>query len=171
LADQTYKPDEEDVSEIISSLSHEIEELHGPDGGNLIKTIVEKRGLFSSTREVFADPPETFEDDVVLPGTPADTHALLFMAANRHLRAKGEWDFFAVVETAEVIAHAEGKDPAETISRHFGLWLEGLTARTGSLSIEAVAARFLTASDRVFTLLDQTPENAGSRVQLCRCVA
>jgi hypothetical protein len=158
LADQTDKPDEEDVSEIISSLNHEIEELHGPDGSNLIKTIVEKRGLLSSTREVFANPPETFEEDVVFPGTPADAHTLLFMAANRHLRAKGEMDFFAVVETAEDIAHAEGKDPAETISRHFGLWLEELTARTGSLSIETAAARFLNASDRLFALLDETPE-------------
>jgi hypothetical protein len=158
LADQTDKPDEEDVSEIISSLKHSIEELQGPNGGNLIKTIVEKRGLLSSTREVFSNPPETFEEDAVLPWTPADTHALLFMAANRHLRAKGEMDFFAVVETAENIAHAEGKDPSETISHHFGLWLEELTARTGSLSIETAAARFLNASDRVFTLLNETFE-------------
>ncbi len=156
MPDQAVEPDDdEDVNEIVSSLKHEFEELPGPPGGNLIKTVVEKRGIRKSTRPIYADPLENFAQENILGWTPEDTYALLFMAANRHLRAKGEMDFFAVCETAENIAHAEGKDPSETTSRHFLLWLEKMKGQTGALSIETAAAGFIRASDRLFMLLNE----------------
>jgi hypothetical protein len=151
--------DPEDVGEIISStLKHDRARTLGPPGGNLIQTDAEVRGLRTSIQRKYKDPLENAVQKLILAWTPADTHDLLFLAANRHLKAKGLRDFFAVVETAGGIAEAEGKDPSETTTRHFKLWLEQIRQETGSLSIETAAASFIESSDRLFMLLNDNPE-------------
>lgn len=156
MTGQADEPDEDDVKEIFSSLKHEFEELPGSAGGNLIKTIIEKRGIRSSARPIYAVPLENIAQELKLIRTANDTDALLFMAANRHLRARGEMDFYAVADMAEQVADAEGKDVTETTSRHFRLWSKAMETKTGSLSIETAAARFIEARNRLFMLSNKT---------------
>jgi hypothetical protein len=155
MAGQADDPDEDDVNEIVSSLKHEFEEQPGPVGADLIRTIVEKRGIRSSTRPIFANQSDSHERML---STADDTQELLFMAANRHLRAKGEMDFFAVASFAEQVADAEAKDLTETTSLHFRLWLETVVTKYGYLSIETACARFIEAQDHLYTLYNQTAE-------------
>jgi hypothetical protein len=95
--------------------------------------------------------------DAEVETAPADTHALLFMAANRHLLAVGEMDFAAVVETAEICVPS-GYPTPEKISQHFAMWANSLKNRKGSLSIDAIAARFIEAHNRLFMLLNENLE-------------
>jgi hypothetical protein len=157
VSDEPEVPDE-GTGEISSSLKHEIAEELGPSGGNLIKTVAEVRGIRKSIARKYRDPLESKVQKNLAGWTPADTHDLLFMAANRHLKAKGRMDFIAVGETAEAIAEAEGKNVSETTTRHFRLWLDKTRAETGSLSIETAAASFIQSWDRLFTLLNGNPE-------------
>lgn len=157
----TAEPDEAqtDANEIIaSSLKHDIAEEPGPVGSNLIKTVAEVRGIRTSVERKYRDPFENAVQKHIFAWTPADTDNLLFLAANRHLRAKGLMDFFAVLETADDIAEAEGKDPSETATQHFQLWRDKTRADTGSLSIETAAANFVQSSDRLFTLINGNAE-------------
>lgn len=148
-----------DANEIIaSSLKHDIAEEPGPAGSNLIKTVAEVRGIRTSVERKYRDPFENAVQKHIFAWTPADTDNLLFLAANRHLRAKGLMDFFAVLETADDIAEAEGKDPSETATQHFQLWRDKTRADTGSLSIETAAANFVQSSDRLFTLINGNAE-------------
>jgi hypothetical protein len=78
------------------------------------------------------------------------------MAANRHLRAVGEMDAFAVMETAEKLFPEY--PTKEKISEHMRLWAENLKTQKGVLSIDATAAKFLQAADHLLQILDQTPE-------------
>jgi hypothetical protein len=155
VSDEPEVPDE-GTGEISSSLKHEVAEELGPAGGNLIKTVAEVRGIRKSIARTYRDPLTVQKN--MAGWTSADTHDLLFMAANRHLKAKGRMDFIAVGETAEAIAEAEGKNVSETTTRHFRLWLDKTRAETGSLSIETAAASFIQSWDRLFTLLDGNPE-------------
>jgi hypothetical protein len=63
MAGQADEPDEDDVKEIFSSLKHEFEELPGSADGNLIKTIIEKRGIRSSARPIYAVPLENIAQE------------------------------------------------------------------------------------------------------------
>jgi hypothetical protein len=155
MAGQADDPDEDDVNKIFSSLKHEFEEQPGLVGADLIRTIVEKRGIRSSARPIFPNLSDSHERML---STADDTQELLFMAANRHLRAKGEMDFFAVASFAEQVADAEAKDLTETTSRHFRLWLETVVTKYGYLSIETACARFIEAQDHLYTLYNQTAE-------------
>ena len=157
VSDEPEVPDK-GAGEISSSLKHEIAEELGPDGGNLIKTVAEVRGIRKSIERKYRDPLEKAGKKDVAGWTPADNHDLLFMAANRHLKAKGRMNFTDVVEIAEAIAEAGGKSASETITRHLRLWLDQTRAETGSLSIETAAASFIQSWDRLFTLLNGNPE-------------
>jgi hypothetical protein len=143
-------------------LKHDRARTLGPPGGNLIQTDAEVRGIRTSIERKYSEPLENAVQKHILAWTPADTHDLLFLAANRHLKAKGLRDFFAVVETADHVAEAEGKDPSETTAHHFRLWLEQMRQETGSLFIETAAASFIQSSDRLFMLLNDNPEIQGA---------
>lgn len=165
--------EEDNAGEIPSSLRHRIEEA--PGQGDLIRSVVETRGIRSATWQQYRDPIQGWTGDnlfgplrgvrvnpdqpeELFTATPADIHSLLYMAANRHLRAKNKMDFFAVVESADKMAEAEGNDPTETISRHLRLWIEKMQSETGLLSVETAAARFLQASDQLLMLLNENEQ-------------
>jgi hypothetical protein len=133
--------------EVTSSLPHKITRRAGPDGSKVVK---EQRGLRRATWTVPA------------PGArpKVDTESgrlfgLMTMAANRHLRAVGEMDSIAVMETAERLSSEY--PGAKKISQHMRLWAENIKAQQGALSIDATAARFLQAADHLLQILDQTP--------------
>jgi hypothetical protein len=149
------QPDEpnDDASEIVSALVHEIHEEQGEHP--MVRTVTEKRGIREAHWVHFGDP---LLHDRELEEAPANTHTLLLAAANRHLRAAGEMDYFAVMETAERIApHGEYPSP-ETFSRHLAMWADRLKSQKGLLSIDAIAARFVQAQDRLFLQLNGIPE-------------
>src|ERR1700737_4603499 len=97
MPDQPDEPD--DASEIFSSFVHEMHKEPGEVPDALMVT--EKRGIREASWVQFNAP---LFQDLKVKTAPADTDALLFIAANRHLRAVGEWDFFAVVASAEMMA-------------------------------------------------------------------
>ncbi|MDA9396418.1 hypothetical protein WN73_38565 [Bradyrhizobium sp. CCBAU 45394] len=158
MTDDDNEPDEIGSGEIESSLKNLIKELPAPPGGSLLKTILERRGIRGAIRRVYNDPLENYAQQHIFPDTPTDTYWELFRAANRHLRAKGQMDFFQVTETAAEIAEAEGKDTQETTSRHFALWADKMKATTGSFSIETAAARFIESADRLMMILNENQE-------------
>jgi hypothetical protein len=149
------QPDEtdDDASEIVSSLVHELREE--PGEGPIVRTVTEKRGIREARWVHFDDP--TVQDPAI-EMAPADTHALLFMAANRHLRAVGEMDFFAVVDTAERISPPGEYPTPEKITQHFEMWADGLKNKNGLLSVDAMAARFIQTQDRLMMLLNDNLE-------------
>ncbi|WP_128925779.1 hypothetical protein [Bradyrhizobium guangxiense] len=150
----------DDATEIFSTLTHKIEEQPGVPGTPLAKTVVESRGIRRSRRRVWSSPPEKTLEDLYAEWGPDDTAATLFMAANRHLRAKGEWDFFKIIGEADNRANRQGRDVAEPeeATTYFEAVADDVEARTGSLSIETAATRFIQARDRLFMLLSETPE-------------
>jgi hypothetical protein len=152
MPDQPDEPDD-DASEIVSSLVHELREE--PGEGPIVRTVTEKRGIRESEWVHFDNP---MVQDPAVEEAPADTHALLFMAANRHLRAAGQMDFFAVADTAERIAPAGEYPSPARISQLFAIWADGLKNEKGLLSIDAIAARFIQAQDRLMVLLNGDPE-------------
>jgi hypothetical protein len=140
-------------SEIASQLFHEITEE--PGAGPIVRTVTEKRGIRETEWVHFDDP---MVQDPAVEEAPRDTHDLLFMAANRHLRAVGQMDFFAVVDTAEQIAPAGEYPTSKKISQHFAMWADGLKNQKGLLSVDAIAARFIQAQDRLMMLLNKNEE-------------
>jgi hypothetical protein len=152
MPDQPDEPDD-DASEIVSQLVHEITEE--PGDGPVARIVIEKRGIREAEWVHFDDPAV---QDPVVEGAPADTQALLFMAANRHLRAVDQMDFFAVVDTAERMAPIGEYPTPDKISQHFAMWADGLKNEKGLLSIDAIAARFIQAQDRLMILLNGNPE-------------
>jgi hypothetical protein len=152
MPDQPDEPDD-DASEIVSPLVHELTEE--PGDGPVARIVVEKRGIREAEWVHFDNP---MVQDPAVEDAPADTHALLFMAANRHLRAVGQMDFFAVADTAERIAPAGEYPSPARISQHFAMWADGLKNEKGVLSIDAIAARFIQAQDRLMMLLNGDPE-------------
>ena len=159
LKDEELEEPETAAGKIIaSSLKHEIAEEPGPVGSNLIKTIAEVRGIRTSIERRYRDPFENAVQKHLLAWTPADTENLLFLAANRHLRAKGRPDHAAVMTTSEIVADAEDKDPSETATQQLRHWREKIQTEFGSLSIEAVAANFIQSSDRLFMLTNADAE-------------
>lgn len=151
MPDQPEERDDEDSAEIRSSLIHEIE--REPRGGSLLATITERRGLRRIRWIQFDE--ANVEDPIAF--DPAGTHAVLFTAANGHLRAVGEMDYFAVLDTCERLSKADYPSP-EQMSTHLKMWVSGLMARKGTLAIDTVAARFLQSQDRLFLLLNENKE-------------
>ena len=151
MPDQSVEPDDDDAAEIQTSLTHEFK--RDPGNGPIVATITEARGLRHTQWVQFDDP--NIEDPIAY--DLADTHSLLFMAANRHLRAVGEMDYFAVLDTCEKLSKTDYPSP-EQISTHLQMWVAGLKARKGSLSIDTIAARFLQTQDRLFLLLSENKE-------------
>jgi len=153
-----HRPD--DASEIFSSLKHVIDEIDGVAGTPLVKTVVEERGIRRSRRPVWSGPGDADLEDIFSQWGPDDTRAALFLAANRHLRAKGELDFFGVVQKADEIAEHSGQEAADPdkVTRDFELYVDELEGRKGSLSIETAAAKFVRAHDRLFMLLNENPD-------------
>ena len=151
MPNRSEEPDDDDSAEIQSSLTHEFK--REPGKGSVVATITESRGLRHTQWSQFdcpdIDDPAEFD--------PAHTHALLFMAANRHLRAVGEMDYFAVLDTSEELTKAEYPSP-EQISRHLRMWIASLKTRKGSLSVDTIAARFLQSQDRLLQLLSESKE-------------
>lgn len=148
MPDQTHEPDDRIIA---SALKHEISDA--PGEGSIVRTVTEKRGVREAEWIQFEDilhqDPEA--------ATPEDTHSLMFTSANRHLRAVGEMDFFAVMDMAERLS-PDGYPSVEKISRHFALCAEAVKIRNGMLSIDAIAARFIQAQDRLFTIQNKNPE-------------
>jgi hypothetical protein len=142
---------DDDACEIVSSIVHTVhrEPVEGPRHVR----ITEKRGIRTSNWTL--DP---LQLDAEVKTASADIHTLLFAAANRHLRAVGEMDFADVIETAETFASSSYYPPPEKISQHFAMWANGVKNRKGSLSIDAIAARFIQAHNRLFMLLDEDLE-------------
>ena len=147
------QPDEteDDAREIVSSLAHRLRKE--PAEGQRFYRVTEKRGIRTSSWT--SDP---LLVDAEVETAPADTHALLFTAANRHLLAVGEMDFADVVETAEKCVPSGEYPTPEKISQHFAMWANSLKNRKGSLSIDAIAARFIEAHNRLFMLLNENLE-------------
>jgi len=141
------RDDSDDGSrEVASSLRHVITEQLAPNGSKIVN---EKRGIRRATRQHPASSTR--------PAAEAEkTFGLMTMAANRHLRAAGEMDAFAVMETAEKLFPEY--PTKEKISEHMRLWAENLKTQKGALSIDATAAKFLQAADHLLQILDQTPE-------------
>jgi hypothetical protein len=158
VENEGLRPD--DASEIFSSLKHDIDEIDGVAGSPLVKTVVEERGIRRSRRPVWSGPKDPLLEDIFSQWGPDDTRAALFMAANRHLRAKGELDFFGVVQKADELEEHYGQEAADPdgVTRHFELYVDELEGRKGSLSIETAAAKFVRAHDRLFMLLNENPD-------------
>lgn len=152
------RPD--DASEIFSSLKHKTKDVAGVPDTPLVKTIKEERGIRRAMRPLWSGPKDPRSEDIFSQWGPDDTRAALFMAANRHLRAKGELDFFGVVQKADELARHYGHEAADPdkVTRHFELYVEDVEGRTGSLSIETAAAKFVQAHDRLFMLLNENPD-------------
>ncbi len=147
------QPDEteDDASEIASSLVHTLRKE--PAEGPRLYRVTEQRGIRAAS---WIFDPLLVDPEVET--ASADTHALLFMAANRHLCAVGQMDFSAVVETAEICVPSGEYPTPEKISQHFAMWANGLKNQKGSLSIDAIAARFIQAHNRLFMLLNENLE-------------
>jgi hypothetical protein len=133
--------------EVTSSLRHKITRQLAPDGS---KVVTEKRGIRRATWSVpaFGARPKVDTES-------ARVFGLMTMAANRHLRAVGEMDAIAVMETADRLASEYPS--AKKISQHMRLWAENIKTQQGVLSIDATAARFLQTADHLLQILDQTP--------------
>jgi hypothetical protein len=143
-----------------SSLKHFKQEVSEPKGGKLIKTVFESRGIRRSRRRVYNDPVEKL-GQALFSWTPTDTFETLHKKANRHLRACKYQDVFEVIGLADAVAQNEGLEAAspDTVSRHLDLWVTQIEEKTGSLSIETAAAKFLRAYDRVsFHLSEQSDD-------------
>lgn len=137
---------DDDSREVSSALRHEIKERPAPDGS---KVVNEKRGIRRSTWQVPASSTG--------PAVEAErTFGLMVMAANRHLRAVGEMDALAVMDSAEMLSPEYPTD--EKISEHMRLWVDKLKAEKGALSIDATAAKFLQSADHLLQILNKTPE-------------
>ncbi|MET4337026.1 MULTISPECIES: hypothetical protein [unclassified Bradyrhizobium] len=140
-------PDEPNASrKLTSSLHHQVDRQRLVDG---TVEVQERRGIRKAT---WQSPSSTG-------GTTRDverTFGLMTIAANQHLRAAGEMDAFAVMETAEGLA--VDYPTAEKISEHMLRWAEKLKNERGILSIDATAAKFLEAADRLLQILNKTPE-------------
>jgi hypothetical protein len=147
MPNQSHVPDDR---EIASALKHEISDT--PGEGPIVRRSTEKRDIREAEWIQFQD---MLHQDP-LAATPEDTHSLLFTSANRHLRAVGDMDFFSVMDTAERLS-PEGYPSAEKISQHFELWAGGMKIRKGLLSVDTIAARFIQAQDRLFTILYKNP--------------
>jgi hypothetical protein len=132
--------------EVTSVLRHEITEQPAPDGSRIVN---EKRGIRHATWRAPASPARDLVD-------AEKTFGLLTVAANSHLRAVGEKDALAVMDTAEIMFPEY--PTKEKISEHMRLWAESLKTQKGALSIDATAARFLQAADHLLQILDQTPQ-------------
>jgi hypothetical protein len=132
---------------VTSSLRHKITRQPGPDGS---KVVNEKRGIRRATWSIPAPRARPKADT-----ESARVFGLMTMAANRHLRAVGEMDAIAVMETSERLSSEYPS--AKKISQHMRLWAEIIKAQQGALSIDATAARFLQAADHLLQILDQTP--------------
>jgi hypothetical protein len=132
---------------VTSALKHKITRQAGPDGSKVVK---EKRGIRRATWSVPTPGARPKVDT-----ESARLFDLMTMAANRHLRAVGEMDSIAVMETAERLS---SEYPSKKkISQHMRLWAENIKIQKGALSIDATAARFLQAADHLLQILDQTP--------------
>lgn|ERR1035437_8610231 len=142
----TFDDSDDGSREVTSSLRHDITEQLAPDGSKIVN---EKRGIRRATRQHPASSTRPAAD-------AETTFGLMTMAANRHLRAAGEMDAFAVMETAEKLFPEY--PTKEKISEHMRLWAENLKTQKGALSIDATAAKFLQAADHLLQILDQTPE-------------
>jgi len=66
-------------------------------------------------------------------------------------------DYFAVLDTCEKLSK-EDYPSSEQLSAHLQMWVAGLQARKGSLSVDTIAARFLQSQDRLFALLNESKE-------------
>jgi hypothetical protein len=130
--------------EVTSALRHEITKQPGPDGS---KTVNETRGIRRAS----------WQSPAAGPAPEAErTFGLMTMAANRHLRAVGEMDAHAVMETAETLSSEY--PTKEKFSEHMHLWAENLKIQKGALSIDATAAQFLQTADHLLQILNKTPE-------------
>ncbi|MGY4461546.1 hypothetical protein [Bradyrhizobium sp. LB13.1] len=144
MADPTDETGEEQ-REVTSDLRHDIGERPADDKPGSV--VDERRGIRRATW-----------DKASATGQPdaEGTFGVMTIAANRHLRAVGEMDLTAVMETAENLS-AQYPSP-EKISEHLRLWVQKLKTQKGELSIDTTAARFLQAADRLLQILDQSPE-------------
>jgi hypothetical protein len=132
---------------VTSALRHKITRQAAPDGS---KVVEEKRGI---RRVTWSSPAPGARPKVDTES--ARVFGLMTMAANRHLRAVGEMDAIAVMETAERLS---SEYPSKKkISQHMRLWAENVKTQKGALSVDATAARFLQAADHLLQILDQTP--------------
>lgn len=153
-------------SATLPKIEHERYRLPGTEGQSIKEVVIERRGLRDYVRREYHDRRLTVGEAVLNSVSPSAVFDALFDQANEVLRTAKERP---LGEALEVLQDEELTEDQRSTAKliALGLWKGGIVERHGQLSVEAIAAEYLIAANRIYTLLSRDRETLDAVCSLC----